>query len=114
MSLKLKSAVSKGLAGLVQSQRLLASIVSGLFLKILELTDSFSVSDVLSKAFLRPTSDSFSVSDAEVKETGKNPSDSVTVTETPSADVGKSIADTFVVGDVIDLVDIGKNTTNAV
>ena len=113
MSLKLKSAVSKGLGGLVQSQRLLASIVSGLFLKILELTDSFSVSDVLSKAFSRSSSESFSVSDAEAKETGKSLSDSVSVTETQSADVGKSIADTFVVGDAIDLVDVGKNTTDA-
>jgi hypothetical protein len=121
MSLNLKAVAktlaatvaSKGFNALVQSQRLIASVSSGLFLKILEKTDSFSVSDVLAKAFSRPTPDSFSVSDAEVKELGKNLSDIVSVTETQSADVGKSIADTFVVGDAIDLVDVGKNTADA-
>ena len=103
----------KGINALVQSQRLIASVSSGLFLKILEVTDSFSVSDAISKVFSRPTSDSFIASDAEVKETGKNLSDSVSTTEAQIAEVGKNIADTFVVADAIDLLQIGKNTTDS-
>lgn len=113
MSLKLASAVSKGIQSVVQSQRLVASLVSGLFLKILELTDALSISDAISKVFTKPTSDSFVVSDAEVKETGKSLSDSVSTTEAQTADVGKNIADTFVVADAIDLLQIGKNTTDS-
>jgi len=94
------------------AKRLVATVTKGLFLKILELTDSFSVSDVLSKAFSRPTSDSSVVSDAEAKETGKNLSDSFSVADTQSSEVDKSVADTSVVGDGIDLFDIGKNTSD--
>lgn len=107
------TAISKGLKRVVASKRLIAAVASGFFLKILELTDSFIVSDVLAKAFSRPTSDSFSASDAEAKETGKNLSDSVATTEAQTADVGKNIADTFVVADAIDLLQIGKNTTDS-
>jgi hypothetical protein len=99
---------SKGINALVQSQRLVADVTSGLFLKILELADSFSVSETLSKAFSRPTSDSSTVSDDHVKETGKNVSDSVSVTEAQTADFGKKTTDSATTSDDIDTIDVGK------
>jgi hypothetical protein len=102
------SAIAKRLQGAVTASRLVGAITKGLFLKILELTDSFSVSETLSKAFSRPVSDSSVVTDAEVKEVGKNATDASSVSDDDVIEFGKNPSDSFALADGIDTIDVGK------
>jgi len=111
MSLKL-SAVSQTLKRVVTSQRLIASIAKGLFLKILELADSFSVAEAIAKAFGRPLSDQAFATDSPAKETGKNVTDASSVSDDDTLEIGKNVSDSSFLADAIDQFDFGKNLSD--
>ena len=94
------------------SKRLVATITKGLFLKILELADSFGASEAIAKAFGRPVSDSASASELKVLEVGKSLTDTSSASEDKSLDVGKSLADSSSVAEAIDQFDFGKNPSD--
>ena len=105
MSLKLSAVAktlgavftSKRLVSAVQSKRLLANVIKGLFLKILELADSFGVFDTLTRAFFRNSNESVSALDEVAREVTKPLSDAGVATDQLSNDVGKA-TDEIVLG----------------
>jgi len=103
---------AKTLSGYVQSRRIIAAVSSGIFLKILDLIDSFSVSEAISKETGRPVSDASTVSDNQVAEVGKNASDSSSISDLNTLDFNKIASDTSLLSDD-ELIDFGKNVSDS-
>lgn len=106
------TAIAKSLEATVTASRLVGAFTKGLFLKILEIADSFSVSEALSKAFSRPVSDSSVATDAEAKEVGKNTTDASSVSDDDVIEFGKNPSDSFALTDDIDTIAFGKNPSD--
>jgi hypothetical protein len=99
--------VARSLQSLTTYSRLVAATVVGFFLKILELADAFTVSELISKAFGKSLTDSAGVTDVSTRQIGKNPSDSLDLTEDQTFDIGKVLVDAFSTSDD-ETLDFGK------
>ena len=98
MSLKL-TVVARTLKAAVKARVLLGAFTRGIFLKILEIADTFAASEAISKAFGRPLSDNSGATDSPSKEPGKNVTDSSVSTDDNTIEIGKSRADSSTTSD---------------